>query len=148
MEFPLRLWSPFRQPEPGTPDARALQLFERIATPEEIEQLWKHGGVVVQGKYARYVATSRGGSAVISDSNDVLACGCFGIAELGYYPTLDHFIANYMMFKSPCGERIWWNKVCLTDYSCKLGDMAKKIDDDFQAQKLSMYDRFVGVIRR
>jgi len=26
--------------------------------------------------------------------------------------------------------------------------MAKKIDDDFQAQKLSMYDRFVGVIRR
>ena len=148
MEFPVRLWSPFRQPEPGTPDARALQLFERIATPEEIEQLWKHGGVVVQGKYARYVATNHGGSAVISDSNDVLASGCFGIAELGYYPTLDHFIANYMMFKSPCGERIWWNKACLTDYSCKLGDMAKKIDDDFQAQKLSMYDRFVQVVRR
>jgi len=147
MEFPVRLWSPFRQPEPGTPDARALQLFERIATPEEIEQLWKHGGVVVQGKYARYVATNHGGSAVISDSNDVMASGCFVIALSGY-PALDHFIANYMMFKSPCGERIWWNKVCLTDYSCTLGDMAKKIDDDFQAKKLSMYDRFVQVVRR
>ena len=147
MEFPLQLWSPFRQPEPGTPDARALQLFERIAAPEELEQLWKHGGVVVQGKYARYVATNHGGSAVISNSNDVMASGCFVIALSGY-PALDHFIANYMMFKSPCGERIWWNKVCLTDYSCTLGDMAQKIEKDFQAQKLSMYDRFVQVVRR
>lgn len=112
-----------------SPKARALELFQKIATPLEYEELVCRGYVKIVGKYAIYRLMKNGGTYILDEDGEILAHGCLLLEEdVKPFPALDHFIANYLVLKSD--ERFFWNTAFINARSLKFVNPRKRINQE------------------